>query len=139
MNGHRSITDRVFQAMICAGALALISTAAPAAQSPPGRTVAPPRADLATQVEGTYSGAVISDARGSSRSDVRITVTKIGPNKVRVTSDYARLPSFETSLSRYMATIQNVGGDQVFLFDTSKKPPSLDVTVDDASWSGTKD
>ncbi len=120
-------------------AMALAGATAAAAQAPGGRTVTVRPSDLAAQVEATYSGSVISDARGSSRSDVRITVTRIGPNKVRVVSDYPRLPSFESALSRYMATIQNAGGDQVFLFDTAKRPPSLDITVDDASWSGTKD
>jgi hypothetical protein len=69
---------------------------------------------------------------------VRITVTRIGPNKIRVASDYPRLPTFEASLSRYLQTIQNVGGAQVFLFDASKSPPTLDITNDDASWSGAK-
>jgi hypothetical protein len=95
-------------------------------------------ADLADIAQGSYFGDVISDARGASRSDVRLTVTKIGPNKVRITSDYARLPPFTASLARAMQTIQNAGGSEVFLLDLSKAPPSLDVTVADASWSGTK-
>jgi hypothetical protein len=37
-----------------------------------------------------------------------------------------------------MNSIQNAGGPQVFLIDTAKNPPSLDVTVDDASWSGVR-
>lgn len=121
--------------LLCAFvALALAPPAAAAAPKP-----APVRpADLATEVEGRYLGDVISDARGSSRSGVRIVVTRTGPNKVRVTSDYSRLPAFEATLSRYLQTIQNAGGDQVFLFDSTKRPPSLDLTVDDASWSGTR-
>jgi hypothetical protein len=126
------LNHRLLQAV---AALAMVPFAAASAQKP-----APVRpADLATQVEGRYFGDVISDARGSSRSGVRIIVTRIGPNKVRIASDYTRLRAFDAALSRYMQTIQNVGGDQVFLFDLSKSPPSLDLTVDDASWSGTKE
>ena len=100
----------------------------------------PPKPDLADIAEGSYFGDVISDARGSSRSDVRVIVTKIGPNKVRVTADYARLPTFTAPLERAMSTIQKAGpGSQVFLLDLAKTPRSLDITVDDASWSGHKE
>lgn len=99
---------------------------------------AKPKPDLADVAQGMYHGDVISDARGSSQSGVMITVTKTGPNTVRVTSDYARLPAFTAKLTRAMHTIQNASGSEVFLLDTSKSPPGLDVTVDDASWSGAK-
>lgn len=117
-----------------ASPLASASSAQGQAPSNPGR--AP---DLADTVAGSYAGAVISDARGSSRSDVRLTVTRTGRNTVRVTSDYPRLPAFTTGLVRVMQTIQTDGTDVVFLLDLSKQPPSLDVTVDDASWSGVRE
>lgn len=94
--------------------------------------------DLADVAAGTYFGDVISDSRGSSQSDVTITVVKTGPNTVRVSSSYARLPTFTVRLTRAMQTIQQASGDTVFLIDQSKSPWSLDVTVDEASWSGTK-
>jgi len=97
-----------------------------------------PRPDLADIAAGIYDGDVISDARGSSRSNVRLTVIKTGPNTVHVTSSYPRLPPFSARLTRAMNTIQKVGGPEVFLLDLSKRPVGLDVTVDDASWSGTK-
>jgi hypothetical protein len=123
---------------LCLSAAAILLPLVPsAAAAPPKATVA--KTDLANQVEGTYSGDVISDSRGSSRSDVSITVTKVGPNRIHVTSDYSRLPAFEANLVRYMQSIQNTGGEQVFLVDTAKKPPSLDITVDEASWSGRKE
>lgn len=107
--------------------------AAPAPAAPPAKR------DLADVAAGTYAGDVISDARGSSQSDVTITVAKIGPNQVEVSSDYPRLPTFRTRLTKAMNTIQKSGpGDEVFLLDLSKQPPGLDVTVDDASWSGAK-
>jgi hypothetical protein len=99
---------------------------------------APPKPDLADVSAGSYHGDVISDARGSSRSDVTITVTKSGPNSVTVQSSYSRIPTRRFRLTRAMQTIQNAGGSEVFLLDTSKSPPSLDLTIDDASWSGTK-
>lgn len=115
---------------------ALAATPAPTA---PGRTNEIPRRDLADEAQGSYLGDVISDARGSSRSGVRITVAKVGPNRIKVTSDYARLPAFTVPLTKAMATIQNASGDHVFLLDLSKQPRTLNVTVDDASWAGTRD
>lgn len=99
------------------------------------------RIDLADTAAGVYLGDVMSDARGSSQSDVTISVDKVGPNTVRVTSDYERLPEFTTRLTRAMQTIQNTGNTpdlQVFLLDLSKNPRSLMITVDDASWAGRK-
>lgn len=115
-----------------AGFAVILSDDAPAA-SPPK-----PRPDLADIAAGIYDGDVISDARGSSRSDVRLTVVKTGPNLVQVTSSYRRLPPFSARLTRAMNTIQQVGGPAVFLLDLSKRPLGLDVTIDDASWSGTR-
>lgn len=94
--------------------------------------------DLADVSAGTYFGDVISDSRGSSQSDVTITVAKTGPNTVRVSSSYPRLPTFSVHLTRAMQTIQQASGDNVFLIDQAKSPWSLDVTVDGASWSGTR-
>jgi len=116
----------------------LLALAAPGGLAVHAAPKAAARADLADSAAGSYFGDVISDARGSSRSDVRLTVTKVGPNKVRVTSDYARLPAFTATLTRAMQTIQG-NGSEVFLLDLSKSPVSLDVTVDDASWSGRKE
>lgn len=99
---------------------------------------AAPRVDLADLVTGTYDGDVISDSRGSSRSGVTITVARISPGTVRVSSSYARLPAFTVRLTRAMQTIQQANGDTVFLVDQAKRPWSLDVTVDGASWSGAK-
>lgn len=97
-----------------------------------------PRPDLADVAAGVYDGDLISDARGSSQSGVRVTVVKTGPNTVRVTASYPRLPPFSARLTRAMNTIQNVGGPGLFLLDLSKRPYGLDVTVDDASWSGSR-
>jgi len=108
-----------------------ITDAKPASSSRPSE-------DLADIAAGTYSGDVISDARGPSRSGVTITVTKVGPNAVSVTSSYARLPTFSTRLTRAMNTIQQIGTAQVFLLDLSRTPNRLDITNDDASWSGEK-
>jgi hypothetical protein len=99
---------------------------------------AKPRPDLADVAAGIYDGDVISDARGSSRSNVRLTVVKTGPNTIYVTATYPRLPPFSAKLTRAMNTIQMVGGPSVFLLDLSKNPQGLDVTVDDASWSGVR-
>lgn len=122
-----------------AAALLLAGLGGPASAQRAGGTVTAARADLADMASGSYFGEVISDARGSSRSGVRITVARTGPNEVRVTSDYPRLPAFSARLMRVMDTLQNVGGEAVFLLDLSKSPRALMVTTDDASWAGSKD
>jgi hypothetical protein len=104
--------------------------------APPPYTGGP--RDLADTAAGIYYGNVISDARGSGRSRVTISVTKTGPNTVSVSSDYGRLPPFTIRLTRAMNTIQQVGTSVVFLLDLSKGPYGLDITDDDASWSGSK-
>ena len=119
--------------------LAAFSAAWLAMAAPSASAVVKPRADLADLAQGRYSGDVISDARGSSQSGVHLVVTKIGPNQVEISSDYKRLPVFRARLTRAMQTIQNDGGNQVFLLDLARSPHRLDVTVDDASWSGSRD
>ena len=95
--------------------------------------------DLADAVAGQYFGDVISDSKGSSRSDVTLTVAKAGKNRVRVTSDYARLPAVEVALEKAMDKIMNADGSTVFLFDSAKSPPKLDVSFhNEVSWSGEK-
>ena len=122
-------------AQLLRSSLLVIALAAVPLDAKPARRA---QVDLADTAAGLYHGDVISDARGSSRSDVTISVDKVGPNTVRVTSDYERLPEFTTRLTRAMQTIQQVGTEQVFLLDLSKRPRTLMVTVDDASWAGTR-
>ena len=128
--------SRVLALMIASGLAAW--PIAPSFAAPSGRPAEIAKHDLADVAAGIYAGDVISDARGSSRSNVRITVTKTGPNKVQVSSDYQRLPTFTATLTRAMQTIQNARGDEVFLLDLSQTPATLNVTVDDASWAGVK-
>ena len=115
-----------------ASLLTVIAAAATAADKPVRKP------DLGDTAEGTYRGDVISDARGASKEGVTMTVTRIGVNRVEVTSDYARIPRVSYRLQRVMNTIQNVGGNDVFLLDLSKRPPTLHVTRDDAAWAGTR-
>lgn len=118
-------------------AAAAIAVAVPLDARTPARTTTP-RPDLADTAEGVYGGSVISDARGAGQADVTITVTKTSPNTVSVTSSYDRLPPFTIKLSRAMDTIQQVGTSVVFLLNLSKTPHGLDITDDEASWSGSK-
>jgi hypothetical protein len=92
--------------------------------------------DLGDAAAGSYYGDIISDARGSSQSDIGVTVVRTGPNEVEVTCDCPRIPSRTFKLTRAMDTIQNVGGTEVFLLDIGRTPRHLDLTIDDASWSG---
>ena len=95
--------------------------------------------DLGDAAEGVYGGDVISDSQGSSKSGVTLTVTRIGKNLVRVSSDYARLPVIEVALTQAMGKILQARGDSVFLLDRSQSPARLDVSFrNEVSWSGQK-
>ncbi|MBU1376801.1 MAG: hypothetical protein KKA30_12590 [Alphaproteobacteria bacterium] len=94
--------------------------------------------DLADAVAGTYAGDVISDSKGSSRSNVTLTLTRSGPNTVTVTSNYSRLPVINVPLEAVMGNIQHTSrADSVFVYNRAKK--QLDVTFqNEVSWSGFK-
>jgi hypothetical protein len=95
--------------------------------------------DLGDVAEGSYFGEVTSDSKGSSRADVTLTVRRTGVNRVRISSDYSRLPEVDVPLMRAMDKIVQAGGDTVFLYDWSKKPAKLDVSFHgEVSWSGAK-
>ena len=107
------------------------------AQTAPGPRERKP--DLGDVAEGRYFGAVISDSKGSSRDDVTLSVTRVGVDRVRITSDYPRLPVVEVALQRALDKIVQARGNTVFLYDWAKKPARLDVSFDnEVSWSGTK-
>jgi len=95
--------------------------------------------DLGDSAEGTYEGDVISDSKGSSKSGVTLTVTRIGKNLVRITSDYPRLPVVEVPLTLAMGKILQTRGDSVFLLDRTMSPAKLDVSFhNEVSWSGVR-
>lgn len=127
----------MLRTLIAATSLAL-SLPAGAALAEPPKAVPAHKADLADRVAGTYKGDVISDARGSSRNNVTITVTRTGPNKVEIKSDYPRIPTVTIPLEQAMDAILAASGPYVFLLDTVRSPDRLDLTIDDASWSGTR-
>jgi hypothetical protein len=93
--------------------------------------------DLADAAEGTYEGEVVSDSKGSSQSGVTLTVTRVGPNLVRIESNYPRLPVVQVPLTQALSKILQTRGDSVFLLDRSKSPAQLDVSFhSEVSWSG---
>jgi hypothetical protein len=96
------------------------------------------RADLADEVAGTYHGDVISDARGSSRSGVTVTVAKVGPNLVEVSADYPRIPTVRIPIEQAMNAIVQARGDHIFVINRDVDPRRLDLTIDDASLSLTR-
>jgi hypothetical protein len=117
--------------------LALLLPAGAALAEPP-KTAPARQADLADRVAGTYKGAVASDARGSSRDNVTITVARVGPNKVEIKSDYPRIPTVTIPLEKAMDAILAASGPYVFVLDTVRTPDRLDLSIDDASWYGTR-
>ena len=126
------------RSLLSLAALAALPVGGPAfAQS----TAAPPKRkpDLGDVAEGRYFGEVISDSKGSSHADVTLIVTRVGVNRVRITSDYPRLPVVEVGLQRALDKIVQSRGNTVFLYDWATKPARLDVSFDnEVSWSGSK-
>ena len=100
----------MFAPRVFAAALFVSLTAAPALSAPQKKEVAR-KPDLADAVASSYFGDVISDSKGSGRSDVTITVTRSGLNEITVASDYPRLPPITVKLSRAMDKILSASGD----------------------------
>ncbi len=94
----------------------------------PGKAPRTSRAGLAALVSGDYLGDVIADSKGSSRSDIRVTVTKVGANKVRVASPYVRIGTVDIEVTRVGNQILNAGGDTPFIVDLDAKPPTLSLS-----------
>lgn len=125
----------LFRAILFLGVAALLPLNTTLAQSDPAKR----KPDLADAAEGKYFGDVISDSKGSSKNDVTLTVTRIGVNKVRVSSDYARLPTLEVALTKALNKILQARGNTVFLLDRTANPAKLDVSfLNEVSWAGTK-
>ena len=93
----------------------------------PSENEKPPSAatGLADLVIGTYFGNVMSDSKGSSRSDIDVTITKLDRYTVRVTSDYQRFGTVDVTLTRIGNKIFSVGGDSAFIVDLDQNPPTL--------------
>jgi hypothetical protein len=97
------------------------------------------RPDLADAVQGDYDGNVTSDMDGPPKNSVAVTVTRIGPNRVRITSDYPRVPSACVSLTRAGGRILNPKGRTSLMYDPGKSPPRLELTFSgEVSWDGKK-
>ena len=91
--------------------------------------------DLADMVAGTYEGDIISDARGSSKSGVTITVARVAKDRVSIACDCARIPQVEIPIERAMDAILASSGPHVFLIEMQRNPRRLSLTIDDASLS----
>src|SRR5262245_54833950 len=81
--------------------------------------------ELADLVVGSYLGNVMSDSKGSSRSDIDVTISKIDRYTVRVTSSYHRLGTVDVTLTRIGNQIFGAGGDSPFIVDLDRVPPTL--------------
>lgn len=81
--------------------------------------------ELADLVAGNYQGEVIADSKGSSRSDIAVTVAKIDRLNVRVASDYQRIGAVEITLTRTGNQIINAGGATPFMVDLDHNPMTL--------------
>jgi hypothetical protein len=132
-------------AMVAAGLGLILAGTAPCiaagAKPAPASKPSPPRkADLADMLAGRWAGDVISDSKGSSRSGVTLMIERVGPNTVKVSSDYPRLPVITVRVERVMSVIMQASGNSTFLYDPAKEPPRLDVSFNnEVSWSGARE
>ncbi len=127
----------MLRTLVFATSLAILPPAGAALAETP-KSAPAHKPDLADRVAGTYRGDIISDARGSSKSGITITVTRTGPNKVEIKSSHTRIPTVTIPLEKAMDAILAASGPYVFLLDTVRSPDRLDLTIDDASWSGNR-
>jgi hypothetical protein len=86
--------------------------------------------ELADLTAGTFYGSVVSDASGSGQSDVTVTVTKIGPRRVRVSSDYPRLATVEVDVTRFAHSIGSARGPSTFHLEMDTQPWRLEFSPD---------
>lgn len=129
----RHCSRRSFTMVLVAVACATAAWAPQAWSADPSKR----KPDLADAAEGQYFGDVISDSKGSSKDGVTLTVTRVGPNLVKVSADYARLPTVQVPLTQAMGKIVQARGDSVFLLDRAQA--QLDVSfLNEVSWSGKK-
>ncbi|HEV2801725.1 MAG TPA: toll/interleukin-1 receptor domain-containing protein [Pyrinomonadaceae bacterium] len=94
--------------------------------------------EIADSVVGTYYGDVVADSKGSSQTDVTVTITKLGARRVMITSDYERLGTAELELSRSGNAIVGNGGEATLSVDMDKTPPRLDYNPGGVVYAGEK-
>jgi hypothetical protein len=122
---------RIFFPMLFVAGAACLFTALPASIA--SAAPASRQTDLARTVEGVWHGAVTSDVRGSSRDGVTITVTRIAPNRVRISCDYARIPTVEVDLMAAGGSIMNAKSGVTFLVEMKRDANRLDLYIDQAA------
>ncbi len=90
-------------------------------------------------LEGVWYGDVISDSKGSSRSDVMVTIKRVSRNTVAITSDYARLPAVTVKLGRVMQSIVAAEGTTLVNHDPTKDKKSIHIVFEgEVAWSGVR-
>ena len=118
------------------GVLRLTRTHTPPSANETPRTEG---AELSDLVAGTYLGNINADLKGSSRSDVFVTVARIDGTRIRVTSDNSRIGTFEVTLTRIGDNLFNVGGASTLIAYTRKNPPELTfIARGEVSYGGAK-
>jgi hypothetical protein len=118
-------------------ALQSAGTASATAEQP--QAPAPGIPDLAELIAGTYVGNISSDSKGSSRSDIVITVTRLDRLRVRITSDYHRIGTTDVTLTRIGEKIFAADGDSVLIAEYASNPPNLGFNPrNELAYSGTK-
>ena len=116
---------RIISVLLAAAVIAIPAAPPAAAEVNPRR-----KPDLGDVAHGIYKGAVVAHNRGGSRSDVTITVKRVGKNLVEISSDYDRIPTVQIALSRAMDAILAAKPGNGFLIEQGKDAKRLDLSID---------
>jgi hypothetical protein len=95
---------------------------------PQAELSAPNPGHLADAVVGEYLGDVVSDSQGSSRSQIKIVVEKLGASRVRITSPYARIGVLEVELTQAGRTVVSAEGSTTLLVELDAQPRSMGLS-----------
>lgn len=95
--------------------------------------------ELADLAVGRYFGDVIADSKAGSRRAINLTISKLDPYTIRLTSDYQRIGIVDAMLTRIGNQLFNAGGDSTVIVDLEQNPPTITFNPrNELAYSGTK-
>ena len=87
--------------------------------------------DVADLVQGTYVGEIISDSRGATPPpgvQIIINLTRIGRNRVQITTNTPQLPGADVSVQLASGKVVNTSGENTIFIDLAQSPWFIDYT-----------
>jgi hypothetical protein len=95
--------------------------------------------ELADLAVGRYFGDVIADSKAGSRNAINVTISKLDPYTIRLTSDYQRIGNVDVTLTRIGNHLFNAGGDSTVIVNLEQNPLTITFNPhNELAYSGTK-